>query len=450
MAVRLLSRVSEQTCCALRRQMIIDPAGMFWPYNVESRPAMLYSKCMQRVVRRQVRQRFVAAVFGWTILVFWAAGCSRQPAPVVPTLMPTADSRLVAAIQVTAASSATPAAPAMPTASNSATATPQATPTPLPTATATLTPTPTATPTHPLMIEVMRAQSYPGSELTFERTLAPGSNYHRYLASYLSEGNKIDALLTVPWGETPPTGWPVVIFNHGYIPPAEYRTTERYIAYMDGFARNGYILFRSDYRGHGSSEGEATGAYSSPAYTVDVLNGVAAVKTLAVADAARIGMWGHSMGGYITLRAMVVSADIQAGVIWAGVVGPYPDLFVRQNLPAAGGLVTPTRVAPGGRGWWRQSLLETYGSPEENPAFWASISSSSYLAQLSGPLQLHHGTADSSVPVAASQLLQSQMEAAGMPSELYLYEGDNHNLSAYFNTAMQRSIAFFDTYVKNR
>jgi len=29
-------------------------------------------------------------------------------------------------------------------------------------------------------------------------------------------------------------------------------------------------------------------------------------------------MWGHSMGGEITLRAMVVSRDINAGVIWAG------------------------------------------------------------------------------------------------------------------------------------
>jgi uncharacterized protein len=407
---------------------------------------MLYSKGMQGVVSRQ---GFVLAVLGWVILVWGASGCSRQPAPVLPTLAPTADSRVeAAAVRVTATPGAT--APAAPTATASATATPQPTATPLPTATATLPPTPTATPTHALMIDVMRAQSFPGSELTFERTLAPGSNYHRYLVSYLSEGNKIYALLTVPWGETPATGWPVVIFNHGYIPPAEYRTTERYIAYMDGFSRNGYILFRSDYRGHGSSAGEATGGYSSPAYTVDVLNGLAAVKTLEIVDGGRIGMWGHSMGGHITLRAMVVSPDIKAGVIWAGVVGPYPDLFQRQNVAVAGGPVVPTRAVPGGRGWWRQSLLDTYGSPEENPAFWASISPGSYLAQLSGPLQLHHGTADSSVPVAASHWLQSQMEAAAMPSELYLYEGDNHNLSAYFNTAMQRSIAFFDSHVKNR
>ena len=35
-----------------------------------------------------------------------------------------------------------------------------------------------------------------------------------------------------------------------------------------------------------------------------------------------------------------------------------------------------------------------------------------------------------------------------MPVELYIYEGDNHNISVNFATAMARSIQFFDTHVK--
>ena len=50
---------------------------------------------------------------------------------------------------------------------------------------------------------------------------------------------------------------------------------------------------------------------------------------MGVADPERIGMWGHSMGGHITLRSMVVTDTIKAGVIWAGVVGSYEDLFAR-------------------------------------------------------------------------------------------------------------------------
>ncbi|HET9911425.1 MAG TPA: alpha/beta hydrolase, partial [Anaerolineales bacterium] len=188
--------------------------------------------------------------------------------------------------------------------------------TPLPVPTASETPTqiptiaPTATPVpHPLQIEAMRAREYPGSDIVIEETLDPGVSYSRYYVSYLSEGLKIYALMTVPNGEKPVTGWPVIIFNHGYIPPAVYRTTERYIAYVDLIARSGYIVFRSDYRGHDRSEGEAGGAYSNPGYTVDVLNAVTSMKRYPDADPNRIGMWGHSMGGYITLRSMVITQD---------------------------------------------------------------------------------------------------------------------------------------------
>jgi len=265
----------------------------------------------------------------------------------------------------------------------------------------------------------------------------------------LSEGLTIYALLTVPFGERPPTGWPVIIFNHGFIPPTQYQTTERYVAYVDWLARSGYIVFRSDYRGHGSSEGEPRGAYSSPDYTVDVLNAVAAMKRFSDADPNRIGMWGHSMGGYITLRSMVVTGDVKVGVIWAGVVGSYADLFNRWRRTPTPSASTPEATptsSPGRR--WRIALVEQFGAPEENPEFWNSISANAYLGDLSGPIQLHHGTADRSVPLEFSAGLYQQALAAGKTVELYTYEGDDHNISASFGLAMQRTIEFFDKYLK--
>jgi dipeptidyl aminopeptidase/acylaminoacyl peptidase len=294
------------------------------------------------------------------------------------------------------------------------------------------------------MIEQMRQADYPGSAITIEQTLDPGVNYDRYLVSYRSEGLKIYALLTIPQGEQPATGWPAIIFNHGYIPPAQYRTTERYVNYVAGFAKNGYIVFRPDYRGHGDSEGEAAGGYGSPAYTVDVLNALASVKKLPEADPNRMGMWGHSMGGQITLRAMVVTGEIKAGVIWAGVVASYPDLIERWRRRQSDATPNPNPT----RRRWRQELLETYGTPEENPEFWAAISPNAYLDEISGPVQLHHGTADHSVPVEFSELLRDEMEAAGQPVELHIYQDDDHNLSVNFTAAMERSIAFFDEHVK--
>ena len=366
----------------------------------------------------------------WSVglaLALLTVACSNDPRP-----LPVAE-------MVTPASTTTPTLAASPT------ATPTPTHTSTPTSTSTATPTPTPTP-YPLTIASMRQREYPGSDITIEETLEPGVNYQRYIASYQSEGLKIYALLTVPNGEKPPTGWPVVIFNHGYIPPAQYRTTERYVAYVDWLARSGYIVFRSDYRGHANSEGIATGAYGSPNYVVDVLNAVASMKRYPDADPNRIGMWGHSMGGYITLRSMVITRDIKAGVIWAGVVGSYPDLISRWRrgpTPDPSMTVTPFP----GRGW-RAGLIETYGPPEENPEFWNSISANSFLDDLSGPLQLHHGTADTSVPLEFSETLYQQVLATGKTVEYYTYAGADHNLASSFSLAMQRTIEFFNTYVK--
>jgi len=327
-----------------------------------------------------------------------------------------------------------------------------ATPTSTPTATSTATSTPTPTPTlNPLTIQSMRERSYPGSAITIEETLQPGSNYSRYIASYQSDGLKINALLTIPNGEKPATGWPVIIFNHGFIAPDVYRTTERYVAYVDWLARNGYIVLRSDYRGHDQSEGEARGAYGAPDYTVDVMNALASMEQYPEADPKRIGMWGHSMGGYITLRSMVITDTIKAGVIWAGVVGPYPNLFQRPTATPTpeGATPEPTRTGtPEFNGRWRSELVETYGTPAENPEFWNSISSPAFVNDISGPLQLHHGTADHSVPLAASEYLYQAMQAADKPVEMYTYPGDDHNLAQSFGLAMQRTIEFFDKYVK--
>ena len=345
-------------------------------------------------------------------------------------------------------SQAAPAAEAtaMPQSIAMAIATPTPPPTPTHTPTATATPTPTS---HPLTIQSMRQRDYLGSDIVIEETLAPGSDYNRYIASYQSEGLKIYALLTVPTGEKLPTGWPVIIFNHGFIPPTQYQTTERYVAYVDWLARSGYIVFRSDYRGHGSSEGEPRGAYGSPDYTVDVLNAVAAMKRFSDADPNRIGMWGHSMGGYITLRSMVVTGDVKVGVIWAGVVGSYADLFNRWRRTPTPSASTPEATptsSPGRR--WRIALVEQFGAPEENPEFWNSISANAYLGDLSGPIQLHHGTADRSVPLEFSEGLYQQALATGKTVELYTYQGDDHNISASFGLAMQRTIEFFDKYLK--
>lgn len=304
---------------------------------------------------------------------------------------------------------------------------------------------------NPLSIEYMRSQVYPGSEIVIEETLPPGSNYDRFITSYKSDGLKIYALLTVPQGIPPASaGWPVIIFNHGYIPPEQYQTAERYIAYTDAFSRNGYIVFRSDYRGHGNSEGRPEGAYYSPAYTIDVLNAVSSIKKYPTADPNRIGMWGHSMGGTITLRSMVVSKDIKAGAIWAGVVASYQDLATNWHHPDGSPRPwVPSQREQAARRPGRQDLINIYGSFETNPQFWQSIAPIYFVKDISGPIELQHGTEDSDVPILFSQKLEEALKKAGKIVEFYTYVGDDHNLSNNLDTALSRSVAFFDKYLKN-
>ena len=300
--------------------------------------------------------------------------------------------------------------------------------------------------THPLQITEMRKQEYPGSDLTIEQTLSAGSNYTRSIASYKSEGLKMFGLLTVPNGHVPEGGWPAIIFNHGYISPSVYSTTERYVAYVDGFARNGYVVFKPDYRGHGNSEGRAEGAYYSTAYTTDVINAMRSVERYPNVNPDKIGMWGHSMGGHITLRTMVATPDIKAGVIWGGVVVSYRDMAEKWRRGDRPPRPTPTfsHSRPG-----RQQLTERYGTFDEHPEFWRSISPIFFVSDISGPVQLHHGLADTTVPWEFSQSLKTTLDEAGKTAESYTYPGADHNLSgSAFGTAMSRSVSFFDRYLK--
>ncbi len=294
-----------------------------------------------------------------------------------------------------------------------------------------------------LSITFLRSQKYPGSNLVVEQTLPSGINYHRYIASYLSEGLKQYGLLTVPSGARPASGWPAIVFNHGYIAPSEYRTTERYTAYVDALARAGYVVFKPDYRGHGNSQGSAPGPYQSPAYTIDVLNAVSSLKRFAEVDPCRVGMWGHSMGGWITLRAMVTSPDIKAGVIWGGVVAGYEEL-VWAGRPGDR-LSADALYAARSNG---MSLYTAHPLPPANPALWEDLSANYFLDDLAGPIQLHHAQGDPVVPVEFSELLQDQGVAAGMPVSLREYRGDDHNLSRNFAGAMKSTIAFFDRWLR--
>jgi uncharacterized protein len=291
-----------------------------------------------------------------------------------------------------------------------------------------------------LTIAALRERVIEPSEVVIEQALTNGANYARYIASYVSEGNKIYGLLTIPFGDVPEGGFKAVVFNHGYIPPATYQTTERYVAYVDALAQGGFVVFKIDFRGHGNSEGEPMGSYFSPAYTVDAITALRSLQNMDIIDPDGIGMWGHSMAGNLVLRAMLVEPAVKAGVIWAGAVYSYDDFG--QYAITDTSYVPPSTESPGSRR--SREIFEAYGRPNTAEVFWRAVSLTENIAYLDNPVQIHHAIDDEVVNIGYSRDLSRVLEANGDVYEFYEYDTGGHNISSpSFELAMQRTIAFF-------
>lgn len=304
----------------------------------------------------------------------------------------------------------------------------------------------------PISIEFLRKQSFPGSELKIEKTLSDGTNYHRYIASYMSEGNKIYGLLTIPFTTDEGEKFPAIVFNHGYIPPMQYKTEEKYVPYVDYLAKNKFIVFKIDLRGHGNSEGNPSGSYFSNAYTFDVLNAVNSLKGHLNVDSDNIGLWGHSMSGNLVLRSALVSDSIKAGVIWAGAVYSYED-FAKYRISDSSfrGTPTPTTIYDKSREASKE-VSDLRSNPESvdfSTPFWQSISLTQNLKYLNTPLQFHHSEDDDVVNVGYTKDIEIVLDEQGKENEVYYYKGGGHNInSPYFEEAMQRTVEFFNKHLR--
>lgn len=302
-----------------------------------------------------------------------------------------------------------------------------------------MTPSPTPFEFQELTVPYLRSKEY-SSELGELQRYADNGNYASYLTTYHSEGLKVNGLLTVPKGEKPQNGWPAVIFIHGYIPPGQYKTVGQYSDYVDYIARNGFVVFKIDLRGHGSSEGTPSGAYFSPDYIVDTLNAYSALQSSGLVDPEKIGLWGHSMAGNVVMRSLVVKPEIRAAVIWAGAVYTYEDFReygIDDNSYQPPGTTSERQRR-------RQRLMDLYGQPDLDHWFWKQVAPVSYLDDLKGAVQLHHAANDDVVDIRYSRNLNEMLNKTAVKHELKEYPDGGHNLSgSIFTQAMESSVEFF-------
>lgn len=322
-----------------------------------------------------------------------------------------------------------------------------ATPTPshIPSPSATATPTPTVYPPDDLAIAAMRARSYPASTLVTVHSDGDRGGFVDSVVSFQSDGLREYALMAVPDRPRPIRGWPVVIINHGYSDPATYVTDGApYSQFVAAFARAGYMVLKPDYRGHGQSQGVASGGHLSPVYAYDLLNLVSTLRADSRVDATRIGLFGHSMGGDEVLRALVVAKGIRAAVFLAGVVGSMYDIFYNwpqpQNPPPAARPI-PLQVGV------ENTVITENGTPATNPAFWSSASAINYVDSITAAVQIDQDIGDTVVPKLFSDHLAAALRAAGKVFQYNTYPGDDHQFLRNRAAILAATVAFYSAHL---
>ncbi|TSC87695.1 MAG: hypothetical protein G01um101416_375 [Microgenomates group bacterium Gr01-1014_16] len=294
-------------------------------------------------------------------------------------------------------------------------------------------PTPTPTP-NPYSIDYLSNRSYE-SKIKVEQTVRTTGGFSSYVISFDSDGLKEYALMNLPAGKQPEKGWPTIIVNHGYIDPEVYSTKNSYINTSAYFANAGFLVLKPDYRGHDQSEGDAGSLIARISYAVDVLNLISAAKKLDTVDPDRIYMYGHSMGGDVTLRVIeVCPMCVQAASLWAPAVRDWPEsylYFSRRNTD------DPRRKERMER--FQKELTELF-----TPADYPGISALDNINFVQIPVNIHHGTADQSVPYEWGQTIAAQFEAQNKTVHFYSYQGDSHDIPSNWSTALNRDIDLFN------
>jgi len=299
-----------------------------------------------------------------------------------------------------------------------------------------------------LTIEDLRRRSYGSGNIEIVRTIDSNEAYTRYLIAYPSDGLRITGVMAVPKGPVPRGGFPVIVLNHGYINPAVYKTGTRYVAYVDYYARHGYLVLNPDYRNHdGSDQG------SNPfriGYAIDVLNLLAEIKSLPQANPERVGMIGHSMGGNVTQRVLVVTDTVKAAVLYASVSGREGERW-RPSTGGAAPAPEATRTPLPGERIFGGFFGGLSIPPESLPEVYRRISAATYYQDITAPISIHHGDADATVRPDLSVRLRDELAALGKDVEYFNYPGQPHSFVGNgFNLFMQRTTAFFDRYLKSK
>jgi dipeptidyl aminopeptidase/acylaminoacyl peptidase len=264
-----------------------------------------------------------------------------------------------------------------------------------------------------------------------ERTAA----YTSYDASYRSGHLRVTGVLNVPTGDGP---FPAVVLAHGYIDPAIYVSGQGMTRERGFLSTNGFVAFHVDYRNHaGSDVDPLADRRLRLGYALDVINAVQALRRtpLVPVDDDRMALFGRSMGGGVVYKALEIAPGlVGAASVWAAVSSREDenfDHFIRDD--------------PGDRQDLVRYVADEYGLPGDpgSAKFWRQISARTYFDRITEPVQVVHGTSDSTCPPPWARASYRALNEAGVDARLVWFRGEEHAFGPRFFDAMATTTRFF-------
>ncbi|HWK36386.1 S9 family peptidase [Sphingomonas sp.] len=231
-------------------------------------------------------------------------------------------------------------------------------------------------------------------------------------------GTVLDAWMMKPPAFDPGKKYPMLVYV--YSEPAGQTVADRwggdrYLWHMM-LAQQGYLVASVDSRGAAAPRGRAwrKGIYRQVGIQASADQAAAVQRMMAerpYIDPARIGVWGWSGGGAMTLNALF----------------RYPDLY-KAGIAVAG---------PSNQLLYNSIYQERYmGLPDDNAAGYRDGSPINFAQNLKGDLLIVHGTGDDNVHYQNSEQLIDRLIALNKPFQMMAYPNRTHGISEGANTRL--------------
>lgn len=239
-----------------------------------------------------------------------------------------------------------------------------------------------------------------------------------------SDGMRVHGFLLLPPGADP-ARVPLVAHVHGG-PINHFRAGYDGIAQL--LANRGYAVFQSNFRGS-TGHGRAytfspNGDYGNGRVQQDIVEGVRHLLAQGIGDPDRVGIVGHSFGGYSTLLGVTFSPEL----FKVGVAGAPPADF---------GWSMKWLVGAGDQGALPdRSLIATLRAlsiDPTDPATYARMHAQSPVVnaeRLRRPLLILAGGADRVVAIREVAHYAAKLKTLGKPVSLYVEPGGGHSPDA--------------------